>query len=410
MEQLNIEDIKVMEDVSYDELQNEIIAAWEDGQHSQESIPQIGGAYVSKVYKDYIITHLSGKMYKVAYSKKGEDIKFGEPEEVEMKIEYVKADMPFDYVALIELEEDGSPTQWIQMHEEGEWEHPEYGTLAMTKSKINAMIKNFNDKLLGYEPSGNLHHDKSPAQGWVKELAYKNKKLMGKVEWTKEGIANIRDKLYRYISPEYKEDHDGKGALFVGFALTNKPFLPGQKPLVCSMDVQTQLFESRLATKKELQMLEKSTVVEDPKITTPDPVIPVVPVVTLSAEDIAVLKMEAAKVKVLEEQLIKMESDAKKAEIVVMCDKATSRGVDPFTINSVSAMLVALQRNGEAIVMLEEGAAPVNMYRALSQFLQNVTGPIKTEEQTQIDNEKPNLNLGDEADYTPEDVDSFMKV
>lgn len=157
-------------------------------------------------------------------------------------------------------------------------------------------------------------------------------------------------------------------------------------------------------------MPEKNTVVEDPKITTPDPVVPVVPVVTLSAEDIAVLKMEAAKVKVLEEQLVKMESDAKKAEIAAMCDKAASRGVDPFTINSVSAMLVALQRNGEDVVMLEEGAAPVNMYRALSQFLQNVTGPIKTEEQTQIDNEKPNLNLSDEADYTQEDVDSFMKV
>lgn len=102
-------------------------------------------------------------------------------------------------------------------------------------STIDGFIETFNQgypssELPVYAGHGDGYTDR-PAVGWVKQLINKQDKGMwAVVEWTYEGLSLIRDKAYKYISPEwlfeYTDPRDGKKWTNVLFApaLVNEPY------------------------------------------------------------------------------------------------------------------------------------------------------------------------------------------
>lgn len=64
-----------------------------------------------------------------------------------------------------------------------------------------------------------------PAAGWIKELAARDGALWGRVEWTPRAAELIAAKEYRYISPVFRHDKEGRILALEGAGLTHYPNL-----------------------------------------------------------------------------------------------------------------------------------------------------------------------------------------
>lgn len=66
----------------------------------------------------------------------------------------------------------------------------------------------------------------NPAAGWIVRAEYvPNEGIFADVEWTDKARWEVKDKVYRYISPLFLADTDGKVVKFINAALTNRPAL-----------------------------------------------------------------------------------------------------------------------------------------------------------------------------------------
>ena len=95
--------------------------------------------------------------------------------------------------------------------------------------------------------------DKNPehskASGWIKKLYRKGKDLFASVEWTDKAIEFIKNKEFKFISPEFNrkyKDENGKsyGFTVLGLALTNVNFLRKKQPAIAFMETETGDFIS----------------------------------------------------------------------------------------------------------------------------------------------------------------------
>ena len=68
--------------------------------------------------------------------------------------------------------------------------------------------------------------DEAPAAGWVREYRLNQRGAMeARVEWTERARAAIAAREYRYVSPVFLFDQDGRIHRFSSFGLVNKPNL-----------------------------------------------------------------------------------------------------------------------------------------------------------------------------------------
>ncbi|MCX8016391.1 MAG: phage protease [Rhodocyclaceae bacterium] len=64
-----------------------------------------------------------------------------------------------------------------------------------------------------------------PAAGWIKELQARDGALWGRVEWTPRAADLIRQKEYRFLSPVFRHDKQGRVLALEGAGLTHYPNL-----------------------------------------------------------------------------------------------------------------------------------------------------------------------------------------
>ncbi|GIX31376.1 MAG: Mu phage protease GpI [Porticoccaceae bacterium] len=64
-----------------------------------------------------------------------------------------------------------------------------------------------------------------PAAGWIKALEAREGALWGRVEWTPRAAGLIADKEYRYLSPVFRHDKQGRVLALEGAGLTHYPNL-----------------------------------------------------------------------------------------------------------------------------------------------------------------------------------------
>lgn len=140
-----------------------------------------------------------------------------------------------------ELSDDASApnTSWIQAFPIGKWTHPTYGDIEMTLDKAVSMAANANAGVRGQDLDIDYDHkaNRQDAAGWVKQAEARTDGLWLNIEWTREAVQKIKDKAYRYFSPEFADEweHTSSGQKFknvlFGGALTNRPHLKGILPV-----------------------------------------------------------------------------------------------------------------------------------------------------------------------------------
>lgn len=152
------------------------------------------------------------------------------------------SDVHFGYIVELEkyaFDEVDGTSSWIQAFPYGEWSHPEYGKIRMDADRAARMAAGVNQGVRGQDLPINYDHgeQRKDAAGWVQRADVRPDGLWLFVDWTREAFQKIKNKAYKYFSPEYanKWKHPASGQEFqdvmFGGALTNMPHLKGILPL-----------------------------------------------------------------------------------------------------------------------------------------------------------------------------------
>jgi phage I-like protein len=153
----------------------------------------------------------------------------------------------FANVALSEGE-DGSPKKNYQILKAGEFIHTSTGErVKITKADLKAIVANFDKGVRGIDVAVNYEHGRSAAHGtkasgWFSSLTLEaeGEELWAAIEWTPQASEELKNREWRYFSPElsfdYLDNMNGTkhGAALTGGALTNVPVIKGMTPLAAS--------------------------------------------------------------------------------------------------------------------------------------------------------------------------------
>jgi hypothetical protein len=151
--------------------------------------------------------------------------------------------MPAGYLvdlAKVKLDEsNGVYTSVIQGMTVGKYQHPVFGEIDITPDRIKRFAENVNNHVRGTDLDIDYDHKarSGEAAGWVKSAEARNDGLFLHVEWTEEAAGKIKNKAYRYFSPEFDDEwtHPKSGQKFqdvlFGGGITNRPFLKDIMPI-----------------------------------------------------------------------------------------------------------------------------------------------------------------------------------
>ena len=124
--------------------------------------------------------------------------------------------------------------------------------------------------------------------------------LYGSIKWTSKGIELAKDRIYRFLSPVFELDAEGRAVKLVNVALTNRPALP--LPPIINSEAEDEKSISITDSKKDTDNMNKdelnALVVEMVKKALED-----VNKAKLSAEISKEVAEEAAKQKIIDESL-----------------------------------------------------------------------------------------------------------
>jgi hypothetical protein len=135
---------------------------------------------------------------------------------------------------------DGATTKtWIQAMPLGKYDHPVYGEINITPDTVTQFASNVNAEVRGQKLDIDYDHKAygGEAAGWVEQAEARPDGLWLLVDWTKKAYELIKDKAYRYFSPEFNDEwkHPKEGATYknvlFGGAITNRPFLKDILPI-----------------------------------------------------------------------------------------------------------------------------------------------------------------------------------
>ena len=124
--------------------------------------------------------------------------------------------------------------------------------------------------------------------------------LYGYIKWTSKGIDLAKDRIYRFLSPVFELDAEGRAVKLVNVALTNRPALP--LPPIINSEAEDEKNISITNSKKDTDLMDKdelnALVVEMVKNA-----LDKVSKAKLSAEISKEVAEEAAKQKIIDESL-----------------------------------------------------------------------------------------------------------
>jgi len=163
----------------------------------------------------------------------------------------------------IQLGEDNR--SWIQAMRVGEYLHPRYGKLTFTLDRLKRFHENHQKRIRGIDLDIDYDHKADPAKGneaagWVQDSKLEGNALWLLVEWTNEAASKIKDKVYRYFSPEFEDAWtDASGVkhqdVLFGGGITNRPFLKDLLPVNLSELTFNEDKENGMDPKKVREML-----------------------------------------------------------------------------------------------------------------------------------------------------------
>lgn len=130
----------------------------------------------------------------------------------------------------------------IQVLRTGTRKHPSYGEFSISEADLDQFIQNFKENKRGVDICVDVDHDPGhKAVGRYKDLYKKGTNaVFAVVEWTNQWLELLKDKTYRYFSPElhfeFQDEMTGETIrnLLVGGGITNRPFFKGMQALTMS--------------------------------------------------------------------------------------------------------------------------------------------------------------------------------
>jgi phage I-like protein len=148
---------------------------------------------------------------------------------------------------VIAMDDPAMPTStWIQAMPIGEYEHPVHGKISFTPERVKQFAQGVKEKWRGQELDIDYDHKAKDgaAAGWVKDAEGRDDGLWILVEWTKDAYQKLKDKAYRYFSPEFVAWEHPKTKtkykdVLLGGALTNRPFLKDILPINLSEVIES---------------------------------------------------------------------------------------------------------------------------------------------------------------------------
>lgn len=114
----------------------------------------------------------------------------------------------------------------------GQWEHDAYGPILITNSDIREFAQNFNAGVRKgvFITAGHEGFTELPAMGWITAVEIRDTGLWGVVDWNEAGKACLKDKAFKFFSPEYYRDYEDPQThqmyrnVLTGGALTKSPY------------------------------------------------------------------------------------------------------------------------------------------------------------------------------------------
>jgi hypothetical protein len=127
---------------------------------------------------------------------------------------------------------------WVHALPVGKFEHPVYGPMDFTADRIQRFADSVKTKVRGIDLDIDYDHkdQTGKAAGWVRDADVRADGLYLQVDWTSPAAEALRNREYRYFSPEFDDEWtDGAGIkhtdVLFGGALTNRPFLKNLLPV-----------------------------------------------------------------------------------------------------------------------------------------------------------------------------------
>jgi len=133
--------------------------------------------------------------------------------------------------------DEGEPAKPIQIFRTGEFNHPRYGKIIIDQKMLGEIASNFKSRVRGQDIPIDLEHKNDQgAVGWIKDVKLEEGALWATPEWSEDAARDIRNKKFRYMSPQFGPwTNPETGAKFdhvlMSAALTNYPFLKEMEPV-----------------------------------------------------------------------------------------------------------------------------------------------------------------------------------
>ena len=114
----------------------------------------------------------------------------------------------------------------------GTWNHPMYGEVKITPERVKRFAENVNNKVRGQDLDIDYDHKARDgrAAGWIIAAENRDGDLYLNIDWTTAAKEAIKNKEYRYFSPELSDEWEDPRTskkyqdVLAGGALTNRPF------------------------------------------------------------------------------------------------------------------------------------------------------------------------------------------
>jgi len=149
---------------------------------------------------------------------------------------------------------DGAPGEF-QVFPYGKIEIEGEDDAFIDETSMDTIIADFNrrgnDMVIDYEHQ-TLKGVQAPAAGWVKKLVNRGKEgLWAVVEWTKQAKDYLQNREYRYFSPVFWVQDQGRNVLKIeNVALTNYPKVNNLRPIMAKMSLDEAREERESRSKK----------------------------------------------------------------------------------------------------------------------------------------------------------------